>query len=486
MWHRLGPDVDDTVEVEQGDVVRLGQHVAAREPGRVPASHGDERTMPRVKDPGGPPPAAERLRLRPFRPLRFDPKRVGRLADVTSPPYDVIGPDGVARYEAVSPRNVVRLVLPRPQRDGEDRYAHAARDLASWSADGTLVEGAPALFGYEQEVDGQAWRGVLGAVSVHDSGSGIVLPHEDVYPGPVADRAALMSATGTQLEPIMLVHQGATSIGAQVVAATAGPPEVEVQTDDGVVHRLWRIDDPPTVAALDVAAGTGPALIADGHHRYAAYQELRRRQGAATSRASVGASEQDPEPAAGWSTGLAWLVDASTHPLRLTAIHRTVAGIDVDDVVRSVAPHARTTPTPGPAGRWLADLDAAAAPAWVVTDGDRGSWVSDVDQQWLARVMTGRPASWRQLDAAVLQDALLGAALGMPEGHERLGYAHDARDACRTAQERGGVAVLLRPPRLADVLAAAAAGHRMPRKSTSFGPKPRNGLVLRRVAEVPG
>ena len=39
--------------------------------------------------------------------------------------------------------------------------------------------------------------------------------------------------------------------------------------------------------------------------------------------------------------------------------------------------------------------------------------------------------------------------------------------------------MLLRPVDVSDVLALAAEGERMPRKSTSFGPKPRTGLVLR-------
>jgi len=48
-------------------------------------------------------------------------------------------------------------------------------------------------------------------------------------------------------------------------------------------------------------------------------------------------------------------------------------------------------------------------------------------------------------------------------------------------RRHGGLAVLMRPPRLRDVLSASAEGIRMPRKSTSFGPKPRNGLVMRRL-----
>jgi uncharacterized protein (DUF1015 family) len=37
----------------------------------------------------------------------------------------------------------------------------------------------------------------------------------------------------------------------------------------------------------------------------------------------------------------------------------------------------------------------------------------------------------------------------------------------------------MRPVTVGDVRTLAARGERMPRKSTSFGPKPRTGLVLR-------
>jgi uncharacterized protein (DUF1015 family) len=56
---------------------------------------------------------------------------------------------------------------------------------------------------------------------------------------------------------------------------------------------------------------------------------------------------------------------------------------------------------------------------------------------------------------------------------------HDAASAVRSAARIGGVAVLMRPVTVEVVQGLAARGERMPRKSTSFGPKPRTGLVLR-------
>ncbi|HEX3200760.1 MAG TPA: DUF1015 family protein, partial [Actinomycetes bacterium] len=53
----------------------------------------------------------------PFRGLRFDPDVVGDHAQVTAPPYDVISPEARDAYEAMSPYNVVRLILARPDTD---------------------------------------------------------------------------------------------------------------------------------------------------------------------------------------------------------------------------------------------------------------------------------------------------------------------------------------------------------------------------------
>jgi uncharacterized protein (DUF1015 family) len=60
---------------------------------------------------------------------------------------------------------------------------------------------------------------------------------------------------------------------------------------------------------------------------------------------------------------------------------------------------------------------------------------------------------------------------------------HDAAGALRAAaRSPGGTAVLCPPLAVADVYTVAAHGERVPRKSTSFAPKPRSGLVLRSFA----
>jgi hypothetical protein len=68
----------------------------------------------------------------------------------------------------------------------------------------------------------------------------------------------------------------------------------------------------------------------------------------------------------------------------------------------------------------------------------------------------------------------------------RLTYTTDAAQAI-AAVDRGDydVAFFLRPTRVADVIAAARAGERMPGKSTYFYPKVPAGLVLSDASEEP-
>jgi hypothetical protein len=96
-----------------------------------------------------------------------------------------------------------------------------------------------------------------------------------------------------------------------------------------------------------------------------------------------------------------------------------------------------------------------------------------------ALLPSGRPAQWRALDTAVLHHALA-PLWAVPES--AVSYHHDLGATLRAAHRDGGLAVLLAPVAVEQVLSLAADGVRMPRKSTSFGPKPRTGLVLRTFA----
>lgn len=406
------------------------------------------------------------LTLKPFRAVRYAPSKVSSLAAVTSPPYDLIDEDALNRFMADEPHNIVRLILP--QQD----YREAAETLRSWLASGVLtVDDEPALYVYEEAGEGILQRGLIGALGVHEPSSRVILPHEDVYPGPIRDRLALMSATEANLEPIFLLYEGAgTSVASHLVdeVASTSVPVLETLTGDDVRHRLWAVRDAATLAAVAADLRSRQALIADGHHRYATYQALQDRY-------------DGPGP---WDAGLALLVDSSAYPPQLGAIHRVIADLAVADAARRaeaafhVAPVGRDLPVA------LDRLAAEEGTAFLLGGEDEMFLLTEPDAAQVAKAMPEDASDrWCGLDTAVLHRLLIPRLWGIAENESNVRIVHhDAARAVEKARRRNGTAVILNPMKVPDVLAVAAGGEKVPRKSTSFGPKPRTGLVLRTFA----
>ena len=115
-------------------------------------------------------------------------------------------------------------------------------------------------------------------------------------------------------------------------------------------------------------------------------------------------------------------------------------------------------------------------------DGERQP-ERDIRERKAKQVCASCPVRIECLNYAVARPEKYGTWGGLNEDERSVvAFHHDARTACSAAAEAGGTAVLLHPIALKEVLALAEAGERVPRKSTSFGPKPRNGLLLRTFA----
>ncbi|MFJ2928223.1 DUF1015 domain-containing protein [Streptomyces massasporeus] len=412
------------------------------------------------------------LELTPFRGLRYDPDRVGSLAAVTSPPYDVVvRPDGLHHLESADPHNIVRLILPQAATPSA-RNERAADTLRRWLSEGVLTtDPEPGLYVYEQQDgNGMLQRGIIGALRVSDPAEQVVLPHEDVMPHVVADRAALMRATSANLEPLLLTYRGdsSTTTTADLIERTAErPPLLATTTEDGFSHRLWSVTDPDDLAAIQSDLARHQALIADGHHRWATYRRLR---------------TEHPSPSP-WDHGLVLLVDTARYPLRVRAIHRLLHDLPVGDAVAALEGHFRVRRLEVPLAEALDTLaDAACAGNAFLLAGDGAFHLVDQpDPDLLARTIPGdRPAAWRTLDATVLHATLLEHVWRISEDSPaHIAYIHDTAATVEKAERDGGTAVLMHPVREEVVRDLARQGVTMPRKSTSFGPKPATGLVLR-------
>jgi uncharacterized protein (DUF1015 family) len=199
--------------------------------------------------------------VRPLRALHYDPAR-DAIADVVSPPYDVIDEEQRAELVRRSEHNVVEIDLPR----GDGPYGHAADVFTRWRQDGTLVrDDEPAYWVLVQDYTGPDGRpytrtGFFARVRVEEYGPGKVRPHERTHPGPKQDRLNLTRATKANLSPIFALYDAPSPL-----TAPDGEPFADVTDDDGTRHRMWRVPADPAVAE---ALAHAELLIADGHHRY--------------------------------------------------------------------------------------------------------------------------------------------------------------------------------------------------------------------------
>jgi len=359
------------------------------------------------------------VRLLPFRGISLAPRRIGGLSSVRAftRPYRAV-PDRLVRWE----------------RRGQVTHDHRS-----------------AVYLHEYTAGGITVRGLVGALDLsRQAGSGpevAVLPHEGVHTGQVDELAARMLEMQINPAPILLVHRGAADTRALTADVLRRPPHLEFADRAQQRHRIWAIRDPGELERIDAALAGTRALIADGHHRYAAYLRM-----------------QELRPGPATDAGLAMLVDQDDTPMFLGAIHRLFAGTTLG----SLRTAAGTLGVRFEPAQRRAALDALAPDTLVVTDGT--DWA------------TLAPAAAVGPDRAVvewLHEDLVPALDRPPSG---TAYLHAVDEVLHAVARRRGVAVLMPAPEFTEVLRISAE-RLLPEKATSFQPKPSVGVLIRSLRD---
>lgn len=428
--------------------------------------------------------------VQPLRVLHYDRQVAGALADVTSPPYDVIDAEQREALLRRSPFNVVAVDLPKPAgapasttaADAVDPYTAAGELFEAWQMQGVVVrDPQPALWAHSQTYVGPDDRtrtrnGFFCRVRIEGYGPGRVRPHERTHPGPKEDRLRLMRATRANLSPIFSLFSDPSNAAWRALEpATAADPWGEVTDADHTNHRIWRVTDADAIAAVQSATEDAELLIADGHHRYETAATYADEIGGATGSAAQGEHRYL----------LMCLVALEDPGLTVFPTHRLVRNLDQTrrEALRATlgrdfemleVPLDQIAPEPGVGPLEIGYIDSFHRTPYRLRLRDQA--IADA-------ALPGFSRAYRQLDTGVLEALLLEGALGLSDediSHfNGLFYARSTEEAVKMVQSgEYEAAFLMRPTPVSQVRDLAASGENMPPKSTFFYPKLLTGLLF--------
>jgi uncharacterized protein (DUF1015 family) len=426
--------------------------------------------------------------VRPLRAVRYVPARVGDLAQVITPPYDVISPQGQATYYERNPYNVIRLELGKEEASDttlNNVYTRAAATLAEWRLQGILRQDeTPGYYLYQQKFThhGQHFTrtSLLARVRLEPWSARVILPHENTLAKAKDDRLKLYRACATNLSPIMSLYDDPQ--GRMRRLLNSYTPETQVVDEVGEQHFLHPIIDEQQIALIQDFFAQRQLYIADGHHRYEtalAYQQelLEQRRGL------------HPDDAVNFT--LMALVDVDDPGMLVLPTHRmlfhlgqeALAALSVEklgayfnvqmleDVNTSDEIQQRLAQA-GQQGTALALKTKAQTVLLTLNEQGRARMISSEHSE-----------AWNVLDVAIAQKLVLEDTLGLRSEDMTAGtylrYTHDARQALDALYDGDAQAVLfLNGTPLRQVCDVAQADDRMPQKSTYLYPKLITGLVM--------
>ncbi|HZZ72686.1 MAG TPA: DUF1015 domain-containing protein [Pirellulales bacterium] len=441
--------------------------------------------------------------IQAFRALRYNLGHVGSLSDVICPPYDVISPEFQNELYLRHPANFVRVELNRDEPlddDKNNRYSRAAKFLKNWRSDGVLfAESQPAVYVYHQEftADGQKYirRGFMARCRLERFGEGNIFPHEETMSGPKADRLLLMKACKANLSQIFGLFPDPTNSAQELLEqATAGKTALEATDHQGVISRVWPVNDSAIVSKLSEIMGPKPVFIADGHHRYETACNYRDELAAA--------GKLSPNHPANFV--LMMYVGMSDPGLVVLPTHRLFRGLPAMSASEFIAKLGDCF-TCRLAGEG-ADL---AQTVWdeIETAGEQGTigFFTGQDERWVVAKITAKgrermgnlapehSSEWQSLGVSILHRLVMDDLLGTTD-LPKPKYVHTiqeveasleagdsaARDATGVMGTAGRfeLAALVMPATVDHIRTISQHGERMPAKSTYFYPKLLGGLVI--------
>lgn len=438
----------------------------------------------------------------PFKGLRFNEDKAGHLAQLITPPYDIISEEQQDIYYKKNPYNIIRLEYGKTFEDDDstnNRYVRAAKYLNSWRNEGILVrDKQPSIYLCQHEFEINSTKmirwGFTCNVKLEPYERGVILPHEETLPRHKADRLELMRACQANFSPIFgLYTDKELQIDKLLQSEASGnAPDIEIMDEEGHTHRMWLIKNKEVISQLQKKMFDQRILIADGHHRYETAltykNELRARE-------KISSGEEKP-----YDYVMMNLVNLYDPGLLILPTHRLVKynGNFSEILVRMQKEfyiekleleQYYTNPQEIQNTLWSkAELDSQMDQQehkhlYAIYSGQKLYLLTLKNKNLLNSLPQGRSVFWNQLDVAVLQSMILEKYLDI--GFEEVAsgdYLKYTRDNAEVFKEVDNgnyqIGIFINPTLIEEVILVASQGEKMPQKSTYFYPKLITGLVI--------
>ena len=425
--------------------------------------------------------------IKPFRGMRYNTFLAGKIGELCCPPYDIISEEERLGYIAENEYNVIRLELPK---EGEDVYKTAGEVLDMWRNTGVLVhEIKPAVYIYEEEFNAynkrSSVKGIIVRVKVEEFSKGVILPHEFTLSKAKADRFNLMKATNCNFSQIYALYMDEEHTTLKTIDRLSDrKPDQKFTDNDHVTHKLWIITDEKVIEKLVNDFADRKLYIADGHHRYETalnYRNYCRENGIS--------KEGDPQ-----DYQMMYLVDMQHPGLVVFPTHRMVRdpeSFDKDEVLKGCEEYfdIKKFTSVGNINSELSKQYKQGKKAFGFYCG-KGEWYLLVlkDIEVMADVLPDLSEASQQLDVSVLHSLILEKTMGIDKENManqiNLTYTKFFEEAIMKVDKgEFQCSFILNPTRVTEIRDVAAAGEKMPQKSTYFYPKMITGMVMNDLNE---
>lgn len=397
-----------------------------------------------------------------------------RAAEVAALPYDVYNRKEACAAVKGNPLSFLNIDRAETQfSDDVDTYADCvyekARELLdSQIADGIYVTDAgDHYYLYEQTMDGRSQTGIVACCSIDDYVNGVIKKHENTREEKELDRIRHVDTVNAQTGPIFLAYRQNIALKEIVAEEKTKPALYDFVSDDGIRHRVWRIDGADRTDAIEAAFAAIPSTyIADGHHR-------------AASAVKVGLKRRTKHPGYTGEEPFNYFLsvlfpDEELMILPYNRVVRDLNGMSTEQFFEKL--------------KEKFELEEIGKEPYAPVQ--KGTFGMYLDGTWYALKILPQYRSAdpvKGLDVSILQDHLLAPVLGIgdPRTDKRIDFIGGIRglkELERRVGEDMEVAFSMYPTSIEELLSVADAGLLMPPKSTWFEPKLRSGLFIHRLS----